>query len=484
MLGDQIADGTDLNLADDEAAPQQAYWTRERLSNWNITVTRQAYWTCGRLSNWEGLFVPSSPLMDGTPLARCRLCGEVFVDPPNQDVRWHHVDYPHNLGQCPVGKKFQRQDHFRLHLQHSHNASTGCWQHLDIFRFTLADVDGSSDCAHYDTVSSFPCMLAPYGSQVALRSRDQWQRHVNRHFGMCSIHLWCCELCENHPDFYSDAEYLRHVNKCHSGCFGASEKIHGDVCHDGTLQNSSLEDPLRVPTEHLKCFFCDHVFEGQHAWKERLVHVGKHMEAASRAGEALVDPADWQVDEATEKYMALLGLIVQHGEHLLLADVVQDIKQKAAELERNKSQKRRRVQDDDSSPVRGSKRRALDASGTAQDPIGLGAHALLMSFWDAELLGQWHGKRDRINRWMLHSLGSDADQANVYRQVVQRHDGTPLQDQRPEHVPISARNLMKYWFTDEAALGTDGATASSITASGSMLPPSLMSSRLGLSSRL
>ncbi|KAK5127558.1 hypothetical protein LTR85_006898 [Meristemomyces frigidus] len=382
----------------------------------NITP-QEGLWTCGHPSKWEALFNRSEGLVDGTAAVRCSLCDEVFAEPPNTDVRWHHLDYTHHLGQCKLAKTFKRSDQFWQHLKHSHNASTGDWRLLDMFCYTTAGMD-----------------------------EPQYSSHPN-----------CLEL---------DA------------------RARGAAHNDGTLQYRTLRGPLSLPSNHLGCFFCDQIFDGRQAWRERLIHVGKHMEVANQTGDALVDLQDWEIDQATETYMASLGLIIQHGEHWVGFDVLQDIKRRAGELGDITVRKRQRLQEDEGAAEAGTKHRVRPEHESPSEPPGFGPFSLLVGSWDAELLGVWNGKKDRINRWMLHSLGSDAEQANVYREIVQGHAGLTSPGQPLEQVTINARDVMKHWFTDEAAVGTNMAAAPSIARSGSLLPPSLMSSRPGLSSRL
>ena len=62
--------------------------------------------------------------------------------------------------------------------------------------------------------------------------------------------------------------------------------------------------------------------------------------------------------------------------------------------------------------------------------------------YDSSLLGNWTGTRDRVNRWLLHALGSSEEQANIHRSML--HD--------PDmHTPTWSRLVLKYWFIDEAA---------------------------------
>ena len=87
--------------------------------------------------------------------------------------------------------------------------------------------------------------------------------------------------------------------------------------------------------------------------------------------------------------------------------------------------------------------------------------------YDASLLGNWNGTRDRVNRWMLHSLGSSEEQAKIHRSML--HD--------PEiPVPSWSRLVLKYWFMDEAALGIELEPSQSVGAIESPHASSLWSS--------
>lgn len=75
------------------------------------------------------------------------------------------------------------------------------------------------------------------------------------------------------------------------------------------------------------------------------------------------------------------------------------------------------------------------------------ANALVNTSWDSSLLAEWTDDNDRINRWILHTLGANPDHSAL--QELRR------QDQR---VPVPrgklwSRLTWKYWFLDEAAVG-------------------------------
>ena len=87
--------------------------------------------------------------------------------------------------------------------------------------------------------------------------------------------------------------------------------------------------------------------------------------------------------------------------------------------------------------------------------------------YDSSLLTTWTGNRDRVNRWMLHVLGSSADQAEIHRSMM--HD-------RDISVQSWSRLVLKFWFLDEAALGVEFEPSLSVGAAHSPDASSLWSS--------
>lgn len=250
------------------------------------------------------------------------------------------------------------------------------------------------------------------------------------------------------------------------------------VLHDAASRCFVYKSP---PLTLVKCFFCDMDFDGPQAWSKRLIHVGKHMETAIESEEDLVDPQDWQVDRATEEYMASMGLLVWYEEHWVLREILQSLGlcDEHGKLTSNK-RKRPYPQDYDDSE-NAAKRRFYRKDTVTEVPDTFGVQELLLSSWNAEMLGGWNGKRDRINRWMLHNLGADPEQAEIYRRVVQKYHALHSLHGALRTANINARHVIRYWFVDDAAVGHNAATAS-VALSGSLLPPSLMSTRMILPS--
>ncbi|KAG8525675.1 uncharacterized protein KY384_000435 [Bacidia gigantensis] len=69
---------------------------------------------------------------------------------------------------------------------------------------------------------------------------------------------------------------------------------------------------------------------------------------------------------------------------------------------------------------------------------------------ESNLLGHWTGKRDRINRWLLHSLLTDEGQA-------QNHKSATSSEGLDEASWV--RLVLQYWFVDEAATGVEIASS-------------------------
>ncbi len=72
-----------------------------------------------------------------------------------------------------------------------------------------------------------------------------------------------------------------------------------------------------------------------------------------------------------------------------------------------------------------------------------------------EVLDEWSTNRDRINRWLLHCLQSDEEQAQLHKSML----AEPLLKDEDW-----ARQVLRHWYIDEAALGHEVTTSLSIGA--------------------
>ena len=95
---------------------------------------------------------------------------------------------------------------------------------------------------------------------------------------------------------------------------------------------------------------------------------------------------------------------------------------------------------------------AEDGPSSESVAINGAPQVLMTSSWNSSLLCEWTSTRDRVNRWLLHSLGTNEDYAASHRQMCDAlfRPWPHLRDMRP--VPWS-RLVLKYWFLDDAATG-------------------------------
>lgn len=56
--------------------------------------------------------------------------GTRFVTAQDWDDRVRHLEDVHKFRECNSSKKFYRADHFRQHLKHSHQGSSGKWTNM------------------------------------------------------------------------------------------------------------------------------------------------------------------------------------------------------------------------------------------------------------------------------------------------------------------------------------------------------------------
>ncbi|KAK3706753.1 hypothetical protein LTR37_012598 [Vermiconidia calcicola] len=92
----------------------------------NSLHLRKHSWSCAKLSGIEAAYHSSS----SNNIDVCGYCGEEFPNPPQWDIRAEHLNHIHKFSECNQAKKFFRADHFRQHLKHSHQGTSGKWTNM------------------------------------------------------------------------------------------------------------------------------------------------------------------------------------------------------------------------------------------------------------------------------------------------------------------------------------------------------------------
>ncbi|KAF2210087.1 hypothetical protein CERZMDRAFT_113530 [Cercospora zeae-maydis SCOH1-5] len=93
----------------------------------NSLHLRRHSWSCAALAGVEAAFHASC---SGNGHDVCGYCGDEFANPPQWDLRAEHLNHVHKFGECNQAKKFFRADHFRQHLKHSHQGTSGKWTNM------------------------------------------------------------------------------------------------------------------------------------------------------------------------------------------------------------------------------------------------------------------------------------------------------------------------------------------------------------------
>ncbi|WPH00115.1 Hypothetical protein R9X50_00293800 [Acrodontium crateriforme] len=174
---------------------------------------------------------------------------------------------------------------------------------------------------------SFACPLAPYGCTSTFGSKNEWKRHCQTQH--MRLGFWRCDLCphsEKKPnDFNRKDLFIQHVRRMHfqsnGSSIGKNKTSKTDDAEEKKLAVASQRCyiTLRAPPFKTGCVFCEDTFEGPKAWDDRMEHVGRHLEAAKKAGTP-ADPSTWNADEMTEEWLRSEGLIIPAGRRWILAD--------------------------------------------------------------------------------------------------------------------------------------------------------------------
>lgn len=440
---------------------------RKPLEDHEQPYTEMKYWSCSNVNRWEDLFCENDQTTGESFTSWCVLCGYVFLEPAQNDVRWHHMDFTHNLGQCSETKTFLPSDYFQQHLACSHNVTFGHWTKLQSFATNLEALRKRRRSTLETHVPSkkrpYQCLFAPYGCPAEFGGKHEWEKHVNvTHMQMRPPH---CVVCRMKLETYSVKSHLRTAHciedekelaQSARGCFG------------------------RWPPDWCKCFFCTKEFNsiGEGDWDLFLTHIGDHM--VGTLSDQLPGPEDWIIDRKLETYFAAEGLIVRNGESWTAAlptEVSRQQDKGDPALTAPVAKRRRLLDDQDPHDNRPQSNEAT--AGQNASPPHL-TTSLLASSWNIVLLEQWTGTRDRVNRWLLHTLAVDEDQTRLYHKLAEDHMGSKWTLGSDNQRAQWSRLAIRYWSQDDAATGVEVSATLSADLTGNLVPPSLLSSQPSL----
>lgn len=172
---------------------------------------------------------------------------------------------------------------------------------------------------------AFPCPFAAYGCSSIFASKNEWKRHAaTQHM---RLGYWRCDQCPHSGrkpnDFNRKDLFIQHVRRMHpmsdttptrKARTSKGKTVKNDV-EELLLAETSGRcfQQLRSPPDHSACFICDATFEGTDSWNARMEHIGTHMEIAKKDGDEPTDPAQWNVDENTESWLANEGIITRRS---------------------------------------------------------------------------------------------------------------------------------------------------------------------------
>lgn len=92
----------------------------------NSLHLRRHSWSCWALNSPQMAFHSSRTSNHDI----CGFCGQEFENPADWTDRTMHLQQAHKFAQCNFEKKFFRADHFRQHLKHSHDGTSGRWTNV------------------------------------------------------------------------------------------------------------------------------------------------------------------------------------------------------------------------------------------------------------------------------------------------------------------------------------------------------------------
>lgn len=174
---------------------------------------------------------------------------------------------------------------------------------------------------------AFPCPIQPYGCMSYFGSKNEWKRHVaTQHM---RLGFWRCDWCGDRKpnDFNRKDLFIQHVRRMHPNELlpsrsASARKTGRDTPEEQAANAASTRcyRHLRPPPDNSSCLLCDVRFQGSSSWDERMEHLGRHLEAAKKGTEELIDPKNWRTDVGTHKWLIDQEIIVPSDGRWVLSE--------------------------------------------------------------------------------------------------------------------------------------------------------------------
>ncbi|KAF1986187.1 hypothetical protein K402DRAFT_333188 [Aulographum hederae CBS 113979] len=193
-----------------------------------------------------------------------------------------------------------------------------------------------------DTPRHFPCPLAGYKCGSTFTSKNEWKRHVSTQH--VRLGFWRCDLCPRSStpsdisttspavpnDFNRKDLFTQHLRRMHSN-LKPPPSSKGSIVATTSASQQEFEHQkrcymtIRQNPPRSGCLFCAQKFAGENSWEERMEHVGAHLEARRKGGEAGKkgekgekvdgdgDVRTWNEDKVLHDWLVEEGLVERDG---------------------------------------------------------------------------------------------------------------------------------------------------------------------------
>lgn len=369
-------------------------------------------WSCAALPNYrcalapelsgDGLVVPGASKV-------CGYCGDQMKTSRRDAVIIDHLDEYHDLDMCDA-KMFFTLDGFHQHLRYKHEAKLGKWTKCieDNCLQRIPDHgDKSSGHLSDDSIARRAWSCAP----------SAWDKLIDHSVDHHGLFLHCM-MCRSIPS--ATASMLsgrRHLEVDHN--FGR--------CKAGDFSNQRL--------------FSVHLRKAHSVINTSMIHVFLRQEHVS----------SW-TENVARKDVANVELSSQSSRFYSIPEQLLEGQDQPPHDHAIASSRKSNDHADEGTGYDDAVVTDYEAEAEVEVEDDATSSSLNMRSWDAQLLCEWHSTTDRINRWILHALGSDESQATVHRDILDNltteRGGGDAMTARAWH-----RALLKYWFLDEAVTG-------------------------------